>query len=258
MLGSAWRQHEIKRAAIELPAWRRIACVGCRIVDEGPAPALRRDQSVDSVAERSRRNRLEILVGKGISPQDRGRPARGLRAAETAIGLGRLLGGVCVPETLIARRVGSSRKFSRQQIIRQPARKTVVQESQRHKAGEHRKRSAGSRQQPSRRPEIALRSDRLLDIAVRERAERQRGQHHHDLLRAADVITAHRQPAQGEHPDRPVPQVNRIGPVADALDRQIIRAGCPRLLPCRAATIMAAPRIGRIVSMPGHRASGKG
>ena len=69
-------QHEIQRAAIELPAWRLITCVAGRVVDEGPACALRRDQSMDSVAERSRRNRFEILVGKGISPQDRRRFAR--------------------------------------------------------------------------------------------------------------------------------------------------------------------------------------
>src|SRR6266852_6531116 len=32
----------------------------------------------------------------------------------------------------------------------------------------------------------------------------------------------------------------------------------PALVSCRAATIIAAPRIGRIVNTPGHRDSGKG
>src|SRR6185436_2499581 len=118
-------QHKIQRRAVEFPAWLPIGRVYCRIVDERSAPALRRDQPVYPVGEGSRRNRFEILIDVGIAPQDRGTSSGRLLAAETAIGLGRLLGGVRVSKTLVARRAGSSREFCRQQVVRQPAWKTV-------------------------------------------------------------------------------------------------------------------------------------
>ena len=108
-------QYEVERAAVEFPARPLIARVSGRIiVDKGSARVLRRDQAMYPMGERRSGNRVEILIGKRIAPQDSGRPLGHLLAAETAICPGRLLGGVRVSETLIPRRAGSSRQFGGQ------------------------------------------------------------------------------------------------------------------------------------------------
>ena len=235
-----------------------IAGVARRIVDEGPARALRRDQSVDSVArapptKSARDTGWQRNLPTG-SRTDCPRPARCRNCNRSR------------SPSWWSSRSGNTHRAACWFFARvQPAADSPAACPENRGSGKPATRSRRTRQTKRWKPPAACAASRnraafgpvARHSGKRARQARARPAPSRSFARCrrhnrAPPASSGRTPRPASATGKSNRTSRRCAGSADSPSR------LPSPAPCRAATTMAAPRIGRIVSMPGHRASGRG